>query len=110
MTVDEAIPGIKRLLVRAEFNISGLVGEIQEIDEKIREGGDDNRLRTQRASLVGQLRRRKTTATRDVTNRLDDLGRGDLAPYFTRFIARRLGRPGAFDRIGEIFSATDERI
>lgn len=108
MTVDEALPGIKTLLVRGEFNISGLVGEIREVDARIREGGNDDNLRNQRANLIGQLKRRKTVVTSDVTKQLDALGRGDLAPYFTRFIARRLGRPGAFDRIGEIFAATDD--
>ena len=109
MTVDEALPGIKRLLVQGAFSIGGIAAEMRDVEERITTAKTSDGLRKRRSILQGQLTRRKNKVRNDVTHELESLGRDDLIPRFSRLIDRRLEQPGALDLIYRLFDVTDDR-
>ena len=109
MTVDEAIPGIKRLLVQGAFSIGGIAAEIRDVEERISTAKTSDGLRKRRSILQGQLTRRKNRVRDNVTYELKKLGRNDLIPCFVGLIDKTLEKPGALDLIYRLFDATDDR-
>ena len=109
MTVDEALPGIKRLLVQGAFSIGGIASEMRDIDERISTAKTCDGLKKRRSILQGQITRRKNKVRDDVTGELERIGRNDLIPCFVGLIDKRLEQPGALDLIYRLFDVSDDR-
>lgn len=109
MTVDEALPDVRKHLQRKARVIASYRDELAELSELRRRGEADDETRKRQAHLFSLIDRNTTKALNDLQADLEAIGRDDLKDALTRYARKCLAKKDAYLQLNRLFLATDER-
>lgn len=109
MTVDEALPNVRKRLQRKARLIASYRDEYEELEELRRRGEDTDEAHKRRAHLSTLVERNTTQAMNDLRTDLEAIGRADLVECMTRYARKCLRSRDAYLQLNRLFLATDER-
>lgn len=108
MTVDEALPNVRKKLQRKARVIASYRDELAELAELEQQGEATNQTLKRQANLLSLIDRNTTQALNDLQDDLEAIGRGDLKDALTRYARKCLAKKDAYLRINRLFLATDD--